>query len=247
MTDDPADDDHERRRRRRRVGTGLVVLAVVAIAVGVAVSLRGGDERPVGELLAADLPGTSAPGSATASTTTTAAGPVVTAPGTDGPAAPTTTAADPAATPPSTEADLGDRAQWPGPVRGRPEAFGADGDAPPADAGELADGAYLFFDQAGWHLWLVGGAGDASIEVVADQELARADAVGGAPDLQVDGNRLRLARGDEGAEVTGVDFSPGFYGKTMVVTVDGDLPLFTGSTAKAATPVLGLQLNRENR
>ncbi len=242
MTDDPAE-DHERRRRRRRIGTGLVVLAVAAIAIGVAVSLRGGDERPVGELLAADLPGTSAPGG----TTTTAAGPIVTAPGTDPPPAPTTTATDPASAPTSTDADLGDRAQWPGPVRGRPEAFGADGDAPPAGAGELADGAYLFFDQAAWHLWLVGDGGDASIEVVADQELARADAVGGAPDLQVDGNRLRLARGDEDAEVTGVDFSPGFYGKTMVVTVDGDLPLFIGSTAKGATPVLGLQLNRENR
>ena len=60
------------------------------------------------------------------------------------------------------------------------------------------------------------------------------------------GNRLRLTRGSESAPVTGVDFSVGFYGRTMVITTTGDLPLRTGNAAKAAGDLLGIQRNREN-
>jgi len=201
--------------RRLRLVAGVLL---VALAVGLgawAVLGRDGSEgeRPVGRLIASDLPGagddaaTTDPGGAS----TPAAGP-------SGSSSP----------------------QWPGEVQGRPVAFGADGDLPPTSAGDLAPGFYLWQDFKGWHLWLVGDPG-AAAELVLDGEFARADAVGGDPQLTVDGDRILLERGGADEAVVGVDFSTGFYGAVLDVSIDGDAALFTGTATLPAAPPLRLE------
>lgn len=126
---------------------------------------------------------------------------------------------------------------WPGPVQGRPPAFGADGDDPPASAEGLADGWYLWSDFTGWHLWLVGDVGG-SVEVTTNGTFL-ADVTGGSPSLELADDRLVLQRGSAEEPVVGVDFNPGFFANELTVTVTGDGPLRTGfGLADAESPLV---------
>lgn len=227
-----------RTRLRRVLGASFMAigLAIAALAAWSVLRPDPAPERKVGKLTSSNLTGTTAPKSGTSS-------------GSGSKTTPTATGSAPASTPPTTAATAPTgKAVWPGAARGRPAAFGRDGDAPPASAGDLEDGFYLWEDFKGWHLWLVGGTGsDASAELVVDQDIPRADPVGGSPAVSSTGNHITVARGSESAAVTGVDFSVGFYAKTMVVTITGDLPLHIGMKAKPTTSILGLQRSLENR
>lgn len=134
---------------------------------------------------------------------------------------------------------------WPVSVQGRPAAFGGvDGDPPPASADGLEAGFYLWQDFAGWHLWLVGGEDtEGTVEIRSDDAIASATPTGGAPFVAQDRNQLALARGDAGEPVVGVDFNPGFFAKTMVVTTSGGLPIHLGAQSIVGTEYLGLQLS----
>lgn len=234
LAEQAAADDARRARFRLVIGGVflLIGLGVAALALWSVLRDDGPAERKVGKLTSANLTGTTAAdGAGTSGTKTT------TKTTSKGGTTPTTAAVDPTST----------KTDWPAAVHGRPKAFGIDGDPPPATAKGLSDGFYLWLDFKGWHLWMVGGEGsDASVEIVADNAIAKADPASGSPDITVGGNRLTLARGGEGAAVTGVDFSVGFYGRTMVITTTGDLPLHTGRRAAAAADLLGIQRNREN-
>ncbi|MCB0995485.1 MAG: hypothetical protein KDB21_10365 [Acidimicrobiales bacterium] len=209
------------RRRRARMVIGGALLAVGIGAAAIAIIGRGDDgsrQRPVGKLTSSEpaSDATTATGATDDGTTTSAAA--------DGEAV----------------------SSWPAIVKGRPGPLGLDGAAPPAELPELDPGYYLFNDFNGWHLWAVGDVGDSSAEVVLDADFPRVDQVGGEPDLEVDRNSFRLARGGADEPVVGVDFSSGFYGTTMVVTITGDAPLRVGTSARTVRSPLGLQLNTAN-
>ena len=223
-----AEADRKRARRRRSAGIGILILGILVVGGAIWTKATSEDttERKVGKLTASHLSGARAP----ASKDNTA----VEGTSTDGRSTKTTTNAKKAV------------ANWPGAVRGRPSAFGVDGSPPPASAGDLEDGFYLFFDFKGWHLWQVGGQGsDAKVEIVVDDLIPRADPVGGHPDITVSGNHLTFSRGSADAEVTGVEMNLGFYGRTVVVTTSGDLKLHTGKNAKVAADVYGMQHSTE--
>jgi len=241
---EPTDGDDPEAPRGRGlwlvVGGVLLILGLGAAAAGVYATVidDSSNERRVGRLIGTETEGTEKSDKASASE------PAASTDGDpDGAAA--STGEDATATTAAPAASTVER--WPVTVQGRPPAFGADGDPPPADAGDLADGYYLWQDFAGWHLWLVGGQGaDGEVEIRSDDVIASAVATGGQPAIDKDRNRLVVRRGDAGENVVGVDFNPGFYGRTMVVTTTGDLPLHLGTQAIEATEYLGLALSTTN-
>lgn len=203
--------------RRSWLAAGAVLLVIGLVVAAVAVFSLGSD----------DDDGTRSSATARSTTTTSASS----SPAAGGPT--TTSVAKPA--------------RWPGSIDARPTAFGVDGDPPPAEPGDLEPGFYLWQDFAGWHLWMVSGQGsDASVEIRADDDFATAKPTGGEPVFQQEGNKLVLARGGADENVVGVDFNPGFYARTMVVTTAGELPMHLGAQATPAGPYVGLQFSTAN-
>ncbi len=130
--------------------------------------------------------------------------------------------------------------RWPPAVAGRPKAFGGLGDPPPSSGAGLEDGLYLWNDFDGWHLWQVGGGSEDGATITADDTYAKAAGTGGSVDVTNDANLLTFSRGSASEPVVGVDFSPGFYAKTMVVTTRGELTLHLGARGKAAPRFYGM-------
>ena len=227
---------------RRVVGVSLLVVGLLVAALAARSVLTGDDttEQRVGRLTASKLGD-----EATATTTTRKGG--------------GSTKVSSATTPPKTGAgNTGDTGgdqpsggtdaapAWPTAVSGRPPALGRQGEPPPADAGDLEDGYYLWQDFNGWHLWLVGGSDADQVSITADSEVAKADPAGGDVSIDRSGNAFTFSRGSAGAEVVGVDFNPGYYAKTFVVTVDGDLPLHIGARRWKAPAYYGVQKSTAN-
>ena len=115
------------------------------------------------------------------------------------------------------------KAQWPAGVTGRPKAFGALGDPPPAESGDLPEGFYLWSGFDGWHVWLVGGGEGDRVTITSDDAISKAEPTGGPADVQVFGNTFALQRGSATERVVGADFNPGYYAKNMIITLDGEL------------------------
>jgi hypothetical protein len=151
------------------------------------------------------------------------------------PGASETTAANGPADDPGTSAPA--PAGWPASVQGRPAALGSNG-PPPADAGDLAPGWYLWSDFSDWHLWLVGGEGtDAAAVVTTNDKLTLKDTYGGAGVEATDTSAV-VRPGADPAPIEGIDFNPGFFGDELTITITGDLPLRTGqSSVEAASPL----------
>jgi hypothetical protein len=213
--------EQERRRRRKRRLVALAVAVVVAlVAAGAAWALLRDDGSSDASPRVGTLIGSSkAKGKGT---TTTAAGGV------------------PAG---SQTPTLAAKPRWPSVIQGRPKQFGSLNDPPPASAGDLGDGFYLWQDFDGWHLWMVGGGGADRVSVVADDSFAKADPVGGNPDVAKATNGFTLARGGAGATVVGVDFNPGYYAKTLVVSVEGGLKLRVGGHRATVGSFYGIQFS----
>jgi hypothetical protein len=211
--------EQQRRDRRRRRLAVVAALAVVALlGAGAWAVLHGDDETDAGPRVGTLIGSSKGKGAAT--TTTPAGAPA----GSNGQA-------------------LASEPRWPSVIQGRPQAFGARNDPPPADVGDLEDGFYLWQDFDGWHLWMVGGGPDDRVSVAADDAFAKSEAVGGGPELAPVANGFTLARGGAGAKVVGVDFNPGYYAKTLVVTVDGDLRLRVGAHRAAVGSFYGIQFS----
>lgn len=201
------------RHRRVRLLVGAGCLLLGIGAVALALATRGDDD---GE--------SSSKQTAEAGATTTAAG------------------TDPTTSVESATTDLEVRPGWPFAVSGRPAAFGALKDAPPADAGDLPDGFYLWTDFDGWHLWLVGGGEADKVTITSDNAISKADPTGGPVDVQVFGNVVAMRRGSATEPVVGIDINPGYYAKNMIVAVEGALPVHIGGTAKAMPQYFALRV-----
>lgn len=224
-------------RRRRTIGIVIVLvgLAVAAYAAWSFFTADDSNERKVGKLTASHLDGEA--GSKVAAPTSKGSGS----------AKPTTPASTGSAsngggTSTATVPPVATKPHWPAVVAGRPTAFGKLNDAPPSSAGDLEDGLYVWTDFDGWHLWLVGGGSDDGATITADYEIAKFDGTGGSVDADAEGNLLTFSRGSADGDVVGVDFSPGIYTKTMVITVDGDLPMHLGKRAREAASYYGVAL-----
>ena len=132
---------------------------------------------------------------------------------------------------------------WPRAVAGRPEGLGVRGQVA-ADVTSTAEpGVYLWNDFDGWHLWIVSGPGvppTITGTLTSNDDLAKAvPALEGSGTVTVD---KKVATFDLPTDVpvTGIDFNPGFFGKRLVITLDGpDGPIPAelvrlGSEAEAA-------------
>jgi hypothetical protein len=219
-TDDAGLEASGGRARHRSGGRWKLAVGAVLLAVGVgavAVSVLGGDdeptERPVGRLVATDLGSGEGEGEGDATTTTTVA---------------------------SSTPILGEP-QWPSATAGRPAALGGQGEPPPADAGDLEDGFYLWQDFNGWHLFVVGGTDADQVTIAGDDTVSKAEPTGGSPRIEIAGNAVTFARGGAGEEVVGMDFNPGYFAKTLVVTVEGDLRLHVGARRYVVADYYGIQ------
>ena len=221
-------------RRRKLLGLAFVVIGI-AVAVVAAWSILTKDdntERKVGKLAASHLGADATSGSGTKVASVTVAKGSGKGSSTKGSGKGSSTTIPTTAKKP----------HWPPVVAGRPKAFGKLDDPPPSDAGKLADGYYLWTDFDGWHLWQVGGGSNDGATITADYAIAKADPTGGSVDATIDGNLLTFARGGASERVVGVDFSPGIYTKTMVVSVKGDLPLHVGRRPTKAPSYYGVAL-----
>lgn len=229
-------------RRRSAVGIVLVAIGLVVAAAAVWITVRddGSGERKVGRLTASHLgddatttvPKGDGKGSDGGSGTTAA-----TVPPTTGDAGGATTTA------PATPAG-GTKPAWPPAVSGRPPALGKQGEPPPSSVSGIEDGYYLWQDFYGWHLWLVGDS-SATATVTVDADVAKAEAVGGT-DVEQQANLFTVSRGSADGEVVGVDFNPGYYAKTMVVSVDGDVKLHVGARRYRVGDYYGLAYSTAN-
>ncbi len=121
---------------------------------------------------------------------------------------------------------------WPDSVQGRPVGFGTRDTPPPADAGSLAPGAYLWIDFKGWHLWIVRGPGVEGVtgRIELDAEPTRAaPAVQGQGQVVIDGNAIEFDLTNVDADVVGVEFNT-FYAGTMNVSLESaDGPMDAGN------------------
>lgn len=229
-------------RRRSAVGIALVSIGLLVAAAAVWTTVRddGSGERKVGRLTASHLgadatttvPKGGSKGSGKGTGTTAATAPPTT--GDAGGTATTTPATPPAGTKPA----------WPAAVSGRPPALGKQGEPPPTSVSGIEDGYYLWQDFYGWHLWLVGDS-NATATVTVDADVAKAEAVGGT-DVQKEANLFTVSRGSADGEVVGVDFNPGYYAKTMVVGVDGDVKLHVGARRYRVGDYYGLAYSKAN-
>jgi hypothetical protein len=140
------------------------------------------------------------------------------------------------------------KADWPKDAKGRPPAFGKTNDPPPATT-TAKPGAYIWSDFDGWHLWVVPGEGVGAISgtLTSNDKVQKAVlAVEGAGSVDVEDKTARFSLPAD-RPVSGIDFNPGFYGKQIVITLNGpDGPLdgrfiFLGKKATVAPFPLVLQ------
>ena len=113
------------------------------------------------------------------------------------------------------------KAQWPTEVSGRPAQLGKTNQPAPEVNPKAAPGVYLWSDFDGWHLWTVGGEGVPAIngtltsgDVVDKAVLA----VPGKGTLTKDGKVVTFTL-PAGEGISGVDFNPGFFAKTIAFTL----------------------------
>jgi hypothetical protein len=203
--------------RARRILGGVLLLLGITVVIAALVGRTQDDERPVGVLIGSNL---------------ASGGPA--APNVLAPApAPASDEPTPASGPISTEP------QWPAPSGGRPVAFGPPG-PPPASAEGIEPGFYLWFDFNGWHVFLVGGDEGDVLTFTSDDDIAKAEPTGGDPAIDVQGKVVRFSRGAASEPIVGADLNPGFFAKSLQVSVDGDLPLRLGIDAVPSEPSVRL-------
>lgn len=130
---------------------------------------------------------------------------------------------------------------WPAEVIGRPAGLGELGTPPPPEP-FLGDGWYVWLDFDGWHAWLVGGDGqDTSLALTSDDAVAKAEPLGGPAEVVAVDNRVEVRRGGATERVVGAEVNPGFFAKTVVITVTGDVPLHVGASATAVPRFYGVR------
>lgn len=214
----------QRRRRRRRIAVSAAVVAVALLGGGTAWALLHDDGAGGGPQVGTLIGSEAADGGK--KSTTTAAG-----------------------TPPAggTAPTLAAKPRWPSAIQGRPKQFGKVNDPPPATAGGIEDGFYLWSDFDGWHLWLVGGGDADRVTITADDEIRRADPTDPSATIERLGNTLTFSRGGADGEVVGMDFSPGFYSKTLIVSVQGDLRVHIGNRRSRVSQYYGIQFSAASR
>ncbi len=117
---------------------------------------------------------------------------------------------------------------WPTEVNGRPKAFGELGGTPEEAPGGAEPGVYLWNDFDGWHLWVVNGGDVSGVQgkIASNDAIAGAEVVpAGAGTADPVDVVIEYDLSSE-PEIAGIDFNPGFYANSLVVTVDGpDGPL----------------------
>jgi hypothetical protein len=131
--------------------------------------------------------------------------------------------------------------RWPSAVAGRPAALGKQGEPPPGTDGGLEDGFYLWQDFNGWHLWVIGGSSSDRVTVTSDDQVTKAAGTTGGVDIAQGSNTFTFSRGSAGAPVAGVDFNPGYYAKTMIVSVEGNLRVHVGARRWVVPNLYGIQ------
>jgi hypothetical protein len=214
--------EQARLRRRRIVGIGIVLVGV-AVAIAAFTGAAGGKKKKDD---AASKPG------AKAVTTTTATTVAVTTP--NGKTVPQVT--------------LAAQPRWPSEIQGRPVAFGGTkADPAAAKTTGLEDGFYLWEGFDGWHVWEIGGGADDRITITADSEIAKADGIGGTVAVDKAGNHFTFSRGSAAGKVVGVEFNPGYYANTIVVSVEGKLRVHVGPHRWVRPNYYGIQRSVASR
>lgn len=213
-------DDDPPRQRRTRLLLGAVCVAVGLLVAALAVNAASSDDG-----------GGSSKDADKATTTTDASNG-----GSKTSVASATTDAEGASAEPA----------WPSALGGRPPALGKQGEPPPTDVGDLEPGFYLWQDFGGWHAWLVGGSEADRLTITSDAEIAKADPVGGEVAIDRLPNTFGFTRGAATEAVVGVDFNPGYYAKTFVVTINGETKLHIGARRWGAPQYYGVQKNTAN-
>ncbi|MFN8018659.1 MAG: hypothetical protein U0P45_11105 [Acidimicrobiales bacterium] len=224
---------------RRRALVGGAFLAVGLLIAGFAVwttTHEDSGERKVGKLTASHL------GDEATTTTSKGKGTTPTSPS----SAPPTIADGGSATTTAPATSPGTKPTWPAAVSSRPPALGKQGQPPPTSVSKIDDGFYLWQDFYGWHLWQVGGSSDDKVTVTVDSPLAKQEGVGGDVQIDASTNAFTFSRGSADAEVVGVDFNPGYYAKTIVVSVDGKLRLHVGARRYRTPDYYGLSYSTAN-
>ena len=143
---------------------------------------------------------------------------------------------------PSTGLTLTAQPRWPSEVAGRPHAFGGLNAIPQtANTVGLVDGFYVWESFDGWHVWEVGGRSTDNFTITLDDQIGKITPVGGPVPIQQGSNFFTFSRGGLRAHVVGIDFNPGMYLKTVVITVSGGLQLHVGSHGLVRPNIYGLQ------
>lgn len=114
---------------------------------------------------------------------------------------------------------------WPAAVGGRPAALGERGQLAPqvTVAPGTAPGIYIWNDFDGWHMWSVGGAElpEVSGTMQSSDAISQADlAVPGVGTVEKN-DKVATFTIPAGVPLGGIDFNPGFFGKSMTFTLNG--------------------------
>lgn len=112
---------------------------------------------------------------------------------------------------------------WPPEINGRPDAFG-ELEGSPTDAPGGADpGVYIWNDFDGWHLWVVNGddVQGVSGSITGNDAIASAEVVPeGSGTATPTDTQIEFDLPAE-PEIVGINFNPGFYANSLVVSIDG--------------------------
>lgn len=129
---------------------------------------------------------------------------------------------------------------WPASIGGRPAGLGQTNQKAPDVSSTAKPGAYVWNDFDGFHLWIVDGGTALQGTLSSDEDFGEtAVAVPGAGTVAVDGKKVTFdLPASDG--IVGVDFNPGFYARTVTVTLTGadgakvfDGAILVGRSAKA--------------